>query len=731
MSYYNLDETSPKIKQPTGLNIKLRSHQLTSIAAMKELESQAAIVIDKPDTLSGVYKTVKFSVNDVDEFTSSVIVIETNTAILADKVGSGKTFMIIGLILNEPVPKVHNKFMVGTNHFTVKMISTKECCNSNLIVVPHNLINQWNDFLQFSNLTFIKLNTISDFDVFFDIDIIPQRDVVHTTENLVIHTKLRKKRVFKKTLEVAYERRRLNATKVAKILRKTNAIVLNINRYKLFKQIFKSVKWARVIIDEMDTINIPTTFDEYGNFNWFLTATPTSIFYKSCKRYVNKIFGYYTDLLQYFVVKNTDEYINKSILLPSPHVYIISSSLNRTVSAIQDFIPASVMQLINSGNMKEAIAKLNCNVDTEENITKVLTNSINKELHNLMNELKYTKKLIPVNSIRHEQKIVKLQEDIKRCETRLTTINERINSIKSECCCICSEEFDTPTIMDCCKNVFCLKCLIASLNTTGNRCPTCRHDISYKDYHVIQTQSQTRLSSLDKADILEMILKYIARHDKTPRILIFSDYPQTFNKIVKNIASAGLKYALISGVPTHITNVTDSFNAGDINILLLDSKHYGSGLNLQSATYLILYHRMLHELEVQVIGRAQRFGRDSPLKVIYLVNEAESKKSHIMDNPQELITTNQLSLLINSDVINVLPERVKNPSEESSVDFDFRSSETIIPIKRKPVRRRVSSSEDLILVKRRYSSTESDECSSGEVSEESSSEEIINESLSE
>ena len=68
----------------------------------------------------------------------------------------------------------------------------------------------------------------------------------------------------------------------------------------------------------MDSANIPSIFDEFGNFNWFLTATPTSIFYKSCRRYVNKIFGYNQHLLQYFIVKNKDEYVDTSVVLPKP-----------------------------------------------------------------------------------------------------------------------------------------------------------------------------------------------------------------------------------------------------------------------------------------------------------------------------------------------------------------------------------------------------------------------------
>lgn len=690
MSFYDLDENSTTIKQPKGLKIKLRPHQLTSIAAMRELENQGTVIIDKPDQASGLYHSVKYRLTDITEFTGSTFIIETNSAILADKVGSGKTYMIIGLILNTPVPVVHDRFIIGTDHYSIKMMSIKESEKINLIVVPHNLANQWADFLEKSNIDYIKLNTVSDFDIFFDIDYVTKQTVMDN-HTIVIYNKTKKKNIPEKNIDrdqkgsksnkkakvtnMIFERKIINAKKVKEILESKKVFILNVNRYRFFKQIFASNKWARVIIDEMDSANIPSTFNEFGNFNWFLTATPTSIFYKTCRRYVNKIFGCNQHLLQYFVVKNKDEYVDSSIILPKPHVFMIQTLLQRVVSAIRDLIPRDVMQLINAGNMKEAVAKLNCDVDTEENIVKVLTDKINTELHNLTKELEYVKSLIAIDQDAHEKRIEKLETDIGRCNTRLETVNERIRSIKDECCFICADSFDTPTILDCCKSVFCFKCLITALNTGDNKCPYCRHVVKNKEYHVISKKTDKKkkivekkkitikgFDQMDKADVLEHILSYLSKNVETPKILIFSDYSQTFDKIIKNIAKANLKYELLSGVPSHITNVINDFKTGNINILMLDSQHYGSGLNLQDADYLILYHRMTPELETQVIGRAQRFGRKRPLRVIYLVNDTENHTTKLTPNPNSMEDPDELWKL--TDVLE------ENNNDENNIDSD-------------------------------------------------------------
>jgi SNF2 family DNA or RNA helicase len=77
-----------------------------------------------------------------------------------------------------------------------------------------------------------------------------------------------------------------------------------------------------------------------------------------------------------------------------------------------------------------------------------------------------------------------------------------------------------------------------------------------------------------------------------------------------------------------INNIIRKFENGEIKVLMLNASNYGSGLNLQMATDVILYHEMAKELETQVIGRAQRLGRNEPLVVHYLLHENEKCNSN-------------------------------------------------------------------------------------------------------
>ncbi|CAH6421634.1 NAD-dependent DNA ligase [uncultured virus] len=737
MSYYQLNEDSPAIKNPKGLKIRLRPHQLTSVYAMRELEKTGNIIVDCPEPNSGLINTIRYmQMEDAAEFCRSTFVIETNSAILADKVGAGKTYMAIGLILNTPVPKPRDRFILGSSHFAIKMISEQVTEQVNLIVVPHNLANQWSEFMDNSDLPYLKLNSTGDFDAFFDVDYVSQ---IGMGNKNVLTTHVASRRVnipldkldrdvrkiggskTKATPKVVpkkvWERRVLSAKKVRTVLDTNRVIVLNINRYKFFKQIFPNTKWARVFVDEMDSANIPPTFSEFGNFHWFLTATPTAIFQRSCRRYVNRIFGHYNHLLPYFTVRNTDAFVDKSVVLPKPHVFMIDTLLNRVVNAIRDMIPDDVLRMINAGNMREAVARLNCDMDTEENIIKVLTDKIVKDLHNMRAELDYLGTIIPADKVAHEKRVEKLEQDINRCQIKLDTVRERMSSVKEECCFICTEVFENPTILECCKNVFCFKCLLNALRVGDNKCPYCREVIkNNKGYHVIAatpgkkkgTPDKTAITSglkpfneMDKADVLQSILTYIAKEDPNPRILIFSDFPQTFEKIIKNIKDAGLNHSLISGIPAHITNVINSFESGRIQVLMLDSKHYGSGLNLQMANYLILYHRMRPELETQVIGRAQRFGRKIPLRVIYLVNQSESHTTKLATNPHCVRAADELWTITDSPVANgeayivedddleeaIAIPKVIDRSESEDDTEDARDDPDIIITNAKPVGR--------------------------------------------
>ena len=66
--------------------------------------------------------------------------------------------------------------------------------------------------------------------------------------------------------------------------------------------------------------------------------------------------------------------------------------------------------------------------------------------------------------------------------------------------------------------------------------------------------------------------------------------------------------------------------ASNFTIVLLNAKYFGAGLNVQCTDEIIIFHRMSTDLEAQVIGRAQRIGRTTPLIINYLCYTNEYPK---------------------------------------------------------------------------------------------------------
>jgi SNF2 family DNA or RNA helicase len=110
---------------------------------------------------------------------------------------------------------------------------------------------------------------------------------------------------------------------------------------------------------------------------------------------------------------------------------------------------------------------------------------------------------------------------------------------------------------------------------------------------------------------------------KEARILMFSNYDASFDQVVSQLAAAGFKTATVNGSQARISKLMRDFREGKYNVLFLNARNMGAGLNIESATHIVLYHKMSMELENQIVGRAVRLGRTADLEVVHLLHENE------------------------------------------------------------------------------------------------------------
>ena len=103
------------------------------------------------------------------------------------------------------------------------------------------------------------------------------------------------------------------------------------------------------------------------------------------------------------------------------------------------------------------------------------------------------------------------------------------------------------------------------------------------------------------------------------RFLIFSEEQESFNIISNSLSDHNILFVEIKGHVKTIEKNLEYFKSGKIKVLFLNSNTSAAGINLQETTDIILYHEMTFNNENQIIGRANRIGRNIDLNVYHLI----------------------------------------------------------------------------------------------------------------
>ena len=87
----------------------------------------------------------------------------------------------------------------------------------------------------------------------------------------------------------------------------------------------------------------------------------------------------------------------------------------------------------------------------------------------------------------------------------------------------------------------------------------------------------------------------------------------------KSLKENNILFVEIKGSVKTIQKNLEYFKSGKIKVLFLNSNTSAAGINLQETTDIILYHKMALNNENQIIGRANRIGRNIDLNVHHLI----------------------------------------------------------------------------------------------------------------
>ena len=103
------------------------------------------------------------------------------------------------------------------------------------------------------------------------------------------------------------------------------------------------------------------------------------------------------------------------------------------------------------------------------------------------------------------------------------------------------------------------------------------------------------------------------------KFIVFSAFRDDCRALKSLLEKGGSGHASLQG-GTADTETLARFRAGGAKVLFLTAKQPGTGLNLEFATDLILYHEVSPSLEAVLVGRAHRLGRRlaEPLRIHHL-----------------------------------------------------------------------------------------------------------------
>jgi len=599
-----LDDSHPKCVNVPELKIALMNHQKTSIYHAEMIERNEGIRIE--------FKEPEYSVfysrdEDIEELRN----IYFNFGIIACKVGSGKSFVALAMIIRNPLLNFNRMVSshFNSNCFSFKKINTiNYTVSTNIILVPHNLFHQWQEYLT-------KTTSL---------------DVIYISSKVTFDK-------FSLAASIAENIEGLTTNKV---------YLISAKQWNNFSEVWNNnikKKTSRIFVDEVHSINLPNSIRIKTNFLWFITSSVNDISNHRNYGFIRDTIDNYnilnTQLHSFCKIKNKDDYIDSSLRLLPCKEKIIKCRSSIILNIFDGIINQEVKDMLLAEDIQGVVNYLGITSINNQDIVNVICSNMEKDLENAKLMYRAKEQMHYLNEQAKTESLQKAQEKISSIEGKISGVKQRI--IESNIDPIMFVEIENPVITACCNNKFDLESITNyydfQLKQTGRsigiNCPLCRKPLDLKKLMYIGeskggktgggavaaswiSEEHTKIENLEK-----ILCNEIAKEKK---ILIFSEHEGNFDCYSKAFSKSGRNnLSAVKGSISHITNLLGKFNSGEIPCLFLNAKYCGSGLNLEKTDVVIIMHKMSQDNIKQVIGRAQRIGRQGQLEVFFLYAENE------------------------------------------------------------------------------------------------------------
>jgi hypothetical protein len=484
--------------------------------------------------------------------------------ILGERSGTGKTLTMLAHIsqmsLENTSATTHTLHSSSIPSFFSITKETPTNFFDTLVVVPHALFHQWQEEVEKTHLSCHLLKTLKDID---SPTCIQNMLVSHVT--IISNT----------------------------LLQSLAAVLTHTGNYI----------WSRVVYDEADIIRIPSACPFIRTkMTWLITSRYRNITHAN------------QNIHSHVVKQLSSEYVDT--LCASMRSYILKHIIEHPILTVYKCTSEQYFKSIIKNNHPSRGYFVVTTDELSLNESMPLPPMIRSSIMCIHEGYRPNQTLAFLNAGRIEDAVLSINPSIMTIECLLekkdTNIQRRLQD--NTTCSICYESAYSlvPCITPCCMNLFCGRCILTWFDI-NNKCPLCQSVINGTSLIHIKnadasasptpTKEKTKFEAL--ASLLEVNAQYI----------LFSRDIQKVYTYIKNNTTIDID--ILHGNKSTIANMIHDFKTKKTRILLFSDDTLG--VNLHSASHIILMDRLSIDEEDYILGRAQRIGRREPLHVINLL----------------------------------------------------------------------------------------------------------------
>jgi hypothetical protein len=496
--------------------------------------------------------------------------------IIGDSAGTGKTLSILAYLSSQisTFPRMTCELSNNSSKyfFSHQLYKLSDASQTNLIIVPHSLFGQWKqEISEHTTLSYIPIET----------------------------------------------KRFIRGEELSQNIINSNFVLTTNKCYKYVEEYAQQngIQWNNIIIDEASAIYINSSDPPLKfQFLWLVTNNWIPLIFKNPSIVKSSLY-----FLKDRVNLNTEL---ESWLLDNINIHydgqLISSSF------FKDYLPFFHQ---NRGCiiLKNSLDLINKNINLPEMSMELIQCYPNISLNSLISY--YLAKNIEPNI-----SSIQIPNLFQSLNIRITSLDKYLidkpiqkhNLIRQKAeeneCVICLETAEYPTIVNCCYNIYCAKCLLKNMIIT-HKCPTCRDVLMIDNICCLKELSDDiKIVSQTKIETFLDILN----KNKNGKFIIYSSFDNIYYQLFEEIDKLGLKAERIESNLFSLLKTVKNFQEGSTNILFVSNIDLIRGLSLASTSHLIFYHEQpVYELKQILVLSAQRIGRTQPLKVIHLNSEIQ------------------------------------------------------------------------------------------------------------